>query len=99
MRLYISAVCSILTYGSEAWMLTPEVRRALNGANTAMMSVITGEEVRKEAGKGKTFDLVRWVRARRLQWMGHILRLEDTTRLLQYTRRSKCCMKAGRRAT
>ena len=41
MRLYISSVCSILTYGSEAWMMTQDVRRAINDANSRMVTVIT----------------------------------------------------------
>ena len=78
MRLYKSSVCSILTYGSEAWYLTAAVKRALNGANAQMMSVITGKTQHQEASKKwQTFDLVKWVRARRLQWLGHILRMDN----------------------
>ena len=75
MRLYKSCVCSILTYGSEAWKITKTVAAALNGANSKMVSAITGKTVHEEASKGKTFDIVVWIRARRLQWLGHILRL------------------------
>ena len=85
LRLYKSAVCSILTYGSEAWRLTKKVIRALNGANSRMLSVITGKTIHEEASEGKTFDLVKWVRARRLQWAGHILRMEGTDRKLKQT--------------
>ena len=46
MRLYKAAVCSILTYGSEAWTLDKHVRKAINGANASMVSIITGREVR-----------------------------------------------------
>ena len=67
LRLYRSCVCSILTYGSEAWYLNREMRRALNGANSQMVSKITGRSVHEEAAEGKTFDIVRWIRARRLQ--------------------------------
>ena len=83
-RLYKAAVCSILTYGSEAWYLDADVRRALNGANSQMMSVITGKTPHQEASaKWRTFDLVMWIRARRLQWLGHILRTMDTERSLK----------------
>ena len=41
MKLYQASVCSILTYGSEAWRLTPDVCAALNGANACMVSKIT----------------------------------------------------------
>ena len=67
MNLYKASVCIILTYGSEAWRLTTEVCSALNGANSSMVSIITGRTVRAEASSGKTFDLVKWIRARKLQ--------------------------------
>ena len=76
-------MCSILTYGSEAWTLNTEVTRALNGANAQMMAVITGTTPHQEASaKTRTFDIVTWIRARRLQWLGHILRM-GTDRLLK----------------
>ena len=73
MRLYKSCICSILTYGSEAWKMTRSVAAALNGANSRMVSIITGKTIHEEASNGKTFDLTMWIRARRLQWLGHIL--------------------------
>ena len=79
LRLYRASVCSILTYGSEAWRLTAEVFRA------TMVSVITGKSPHLEASaKWRAFDLVRWVRARRLQWAGHILRFQGRTRILKH---------------
>ena len=85
MRLYKSSVCSILTYGSEAWRLTTDVRAALNGANASMVSVITGNTIREESTDGKLFDLVKWIRARRLQWLGHILRMTQERTIKQAT--------------
>ena len=76
MRLYKSSVCSILTYGSEAWRLTPDVGTSLNGANADMVSKITGCGIRDETIDGKSFDLVKWIRVRKLQWLGHILRMD-----------------------
>ena len=62
LRLYKAAICSILTYGSEAWFIDEQVRRALNGANAQMMSTITGKTPHQEASvESKTFDLVMWV--------------------------------------
>ena len=83
LRLYVSSVCSILTYGSEAWNITEEVRRKINGTNSVMLSVITGNKPRQEAvATTCSFNLVRAIRARRIQWLGHILRL-DEDRILQ----------------
>ena len=65
------SVYSILTYGSEAWILDKETRRTINGANANMFSVITGRTSHEEAGRTateevtsteKTFDLVMWIR-------------------------------------
>ena len=73
-----------MTYGSEAWQLTAEVARALNGANSQMLSVITGKTPHAEATNDScTFDLLRWIRARRLQWLGHILRMDKERKLKQ----------------
>ena len=83
LRLYKSSVCSILTYGSEAWRLTPTVSAALNGANSSMVSIITGRSIREEAAEGKTFDLLKWIRARKLQWLGHILRMGTERKVKQ----------------
>ena len=48
-----------------------------------MVSVITGNTPRQEAVSTTcNFNLVRAIRARRLQWLGHILRL-DEDRILQ----------------
>ena len=83
LRLYKSSVCSILTYGSETWTLTAEVKAALNGANASMVSIITERSNREEAAEGKTFDLVKWIRARRLQWLGHTLRMTEERKVKQ----------------
>ena len=84
LRLYIASVCSMMTYGSEAWYMDDEVRRKINGANSRMVSVITGNTQRQEATEATcTFNLVRAIRARRLQWLGHILRMDEDRLLLK----------------
>ena len=58
--------------------MTEAVRKKINGANSVMLSVITGKTPREEAAESTcSFNLVRTVRAMRLQWLGHILRLGE----------------------
>ena len=86
-RIYASACCSILAYGSEAWRLNTEACRIINGANAFMLSHITKKSKREEATAATTtFNLLAWIRARRLKWVDHILRLTDN-RLLKQTLR------------
>jgi len=74
-RLYITAVVSLLTYGCESWNLTEDVMRKLNGCNSQMLSRVTGNDVRTEARPTtSSFDVVKHIRVRRLRWLGQILR-------------------------
>ena len=78
MRIYRTGVCSCLVYGSEAWSLDDKACAMLNGANSRMVARITGRTIKEEASKTtRTFDFVTWIRARRLQWVGHILRMDN----------------------
>ena len=75
--IYRTAVTPILTYGCEAWNLTPNTAAKLNGANARCLSRITGRTAHEEASKlTRTYDLVTAVRRRRYQWLGHILRMK-----------------------
>ena len=48
--------------------MTAAVTTALNGAeNGEHVSTITGRTVHEEVSTDKTFDVVMWIRARRLQ--------------------------------
>ena len=50
-----------------------------------MLSHVTGKTKREEVKKAtNSFDLIAWIRARRLKWVGHILRL-DNKRLIKKT--------------
>jgi len=57
----------------------------LNGWNSRCVALITGREIRQEAGKlGQTFDLVADLRVRRLKWVGHVLRMDDSRYVKQF---------------
>ena len=81
LRLYAASVCSTLTHGSEAWMLTPRALAMLNGFNSRQLHRITGRSHRDEATT-PSYDLLKAVRTRRHQWLGHILRM-PSDRLLR----------------
>ena len=49
LRLYAASVCSTLTHGSEAWILTPRALAMLNGFNSRQLHRITGRSYRDEA--------------------------------------------------
>ena len=74
LRLYAASVCSTLTHGSEAWMLTPRALATLNGFNSRQLHRITGRSYREEATK-PSYDLLMAMRTWRHQWLGHILRM------------------------
>ena len=67
MRLYVSAVCSVMIYGSEAWKLDDQTKRALNGAKSKMVATITGRTIHEEASEGNTYDVIAGIRATRFQ--------------------------------
>ena len=50
LRVYITGVCSQLTYGSEAWRLDEQTIRMLNGANIKM----NFERLKIERNKART---------------------------------------------
>ena len=78
LRIYKTGVCSRLVYGSEGWLLNAKACAMLNGANSRLITRITNKSVREEVSRRtRTFDIVQWIRARRLQWVGHILRMDD----------------------
>ena len=76
LRLYEAAVCSLMTYGCETWLIDEKTRKRINGANSVMLARITGNPIPYEARPATTsLDLIRRIRMRRHRWVGHILRL------------------------
>ena len=75
-------------------MFTSELKRVVNGANSRMVSIITGKSPHEEAKAGsRSFDLVSVIRARRLTWLGHILRMDQTrllSRAVRYQFENRC---------
>ena len=77
MKIYKTAICSLLTYGCEAWSMDERIRAMINGANARCLCRFTGKDAHQEASvRTRTFDLVMAIRRRRFKWLGHLLRLE-----------------------
>ena len=73
-----------LTYGSEAWLLNEKTTRMLNDINSRLLHRITGKSIKEEASRNThTFDRVRWIRTRRAQWLGNILRMDPSRMIHQ----------------
>ena len=82
-RLYRTAVCSTFTHACEAWDLTENVTKMINGFNSRCLHVITKKDFRDTA-TNPDYDLVLSIRQRRMRFLGHILRM-DISRLLRRT--------------
>ena len=79
-RLYKSAVGSIVRYGSDGYSLDATARRRLKDFNAKRLAVITGRSIEAE-NRNPSYDLVKDVRLARLKWLGHILRLDENITL------------------
>ena len=75
--IYHAAVCSLLTYGCEAWNLSEKIKAKINGCNAKCLSHFTNLNAHEEASaRTRSIDLVGLIRQRRYRWLGHILRLK-----------------------
>lgn len=84
LRLYEAAVCSLLTYGCETWVIDEKTRKRINGANSVMLARITGKPIPQEARPAtSSLNLIRRIKMRRHRWLGHILRLGPSSIVYQ----------------
>ena len=66
--LVVNKKVSVVTYGCESWSLTKKVMRTLNGANSLILSRITGKSVQQEArADTTTYNLLNHIRRIRLK--------------------------------
>ena len=82
-RLYEALVMSTLLYGAETWPMTVANMKRLEAAHhrwqrkilgIVWRDKITNVEVRRRTGMDKLEDIIR---RRRLQWLGHVYRMEQ----------------------
>ena len=83
-KIYKAAVMSLMTYGNEAWSLNASAMAKINGANARCLSRITGKPAHQEASKRtQSYDIIRDLRRRRFQWLGHILCMQENRLVLK----------------
>src|SRR6218665_3144550 len=84
MKLYDALLVPVLLYGSECWSLRKEDERRLLVAEMSWLKRIIGrsrrekvrnEQTREELGAEET--VVQKIKGRRLQWFGHVERMEE----------------------
>ena len=79
-HLYRATVVSTMAYGSEAWMFTNKIKQKLNGVNSKLLAQITRRTIHEEA-RIPTFNTIEHVLSRRWDYLGHILRLDESRAL------------------
>ena len=75
LRIYVAGVVSVLVYGCECWDLE-ECTGMIQQWNARRLALISGREIRDEY-VGPSVDLLGMVRARRMRWVGEMLRLGE----------------------
>ena len=95
MRLFDGGVVSMLVYGCEIWMLDESTQASLRGWCARRMAKITGKSIREEC-IDPTYPLIAKARAKRLRWLGHILRSHEDY-LVRRVLVAQCeqCIEAG----
>ena len=83
LRLYQSAVCSSFTHACEAWEMSENVLKAINGFNSRCLSLVLKRDIH-ELASDPPFNLILTIRKRRLRYLGHVLRM-DSERLVLKT--------------
>ena len=72
------------------------MRGMINGANSLMVARITNKTPHEKTRPAtRSFDVIQWIRARRLQWVDHILRMTPSRMVHKYTRLSSTFTRLG----
>ena len=88
LQIYRTLVRPVVTYGSESWTLTMEEERALAVFERKILQKIYGPVKQNELWRTRQNDeleaiikgenIVRFIKCRRIRWLGHIERMQDT---------------------
>ena len=77
LQLFESGVCSMAIHGFEAWHLNDSNVKMLRSWTARRLSFITGNSTRSEY-LWPSWDLVATLRVRRLRFLGHVLRSDES---------------------
>ena len=66
----------MLCHGFQSWLLNRKNKAFLRNWNAKCLAAITGRSVYEETCE-PTFNLIDHLRARRIRWVGHVLRLDS----------------------
>ena len=88
LRLYQAAVCQSFSHACEAWDVTDDIARTINGFNSRCLHVITRKTYRETATMPDV-NILLLIRQRRMRFLGHILRMHPG-RLLRRTLVAYC---------
>ena len=88
LELFKSAVCSVLTYGNEVWVLDDKTQSKIRGwAANKLVQFVKNEDgtdrTHSQENRHPSVDIVLMLRARRLRWVGHVIRLDESRLLRQ----------------
>ena len=75
LRLYQAAVAQSFVHACEAWDITEDIERAINGFNSRCLHVITRKSYRDTA-TNPDVKILLLIRQRRMRFLGHILRMD-----------------------
>lgn len=95
LRLFEAAVVSVsrLLCGSEAWVLDQQARSSLRGCMVCSMpnrgTHVTGRSIKEET-IDPTFELLGRIRARRLKWLGEVIRNSNEEMLVRRVALGQC---------
>ena len=95
LTIYSTYIVSVLTWGLPAWTLGEAEQRKLRHWNARLLTRLLqtkaedyAKSVRKQFHE-PDFDLVGKLRARRMRWLGHTLRLPESSLLRQVLMRGE----------
>ena len=104
--LYKKLIRPVVSYGAEAWTLTKKDEQALLVFETKIFKRIYGPKYENEEWKSRTNreleemrkgeNIVKWIKGQRINWLGHLVRMEDRLAKKIFTQELEGTRRRGR---